>query len=240
MRLALSLCLLALAATAAPAAASPVVKVRTPVCESALEPGDRAARFEADMRTMPGALKLQIRFTLQARSAEEPEWGDVEAPGFGTWNTSVAGIGRFVYSKTVQNLLAPASYRTLVNFRWLGPTGKTLLRARRYSRLCRQADLRPDLVPSRLLRDGEEWVVSLGNAGRSDAGPFRVTIETGGRTYDLGRVTHLAAGADTTLRGAAPGCMPGETVTVRLDPDGGVEETDEDANLMVRTCAGPV
>src|SRR5687768_8096884 len=137
--------LIAVLAFAGPAQGA-TTKVRTTACQTSVDADERAARFEGDMRTVAGAVKLQMRFTLQTRSAEEPAWTAVKTPGFGSWNSSAPGIGRFVYVKTVQNLLAPAKYRAVVHFRWLGPNGRPILRAKRFSRVCRQPDLRPDLV----------------------------------------------------------------------------------------------
>ncbi len=115
MRRALPLTLfcLLLAAAAPAAAGAAQAKARLTACETALEQEARKATFSGDMRTVRGAARLQVRFTLQARTDEETQWRTVAAPGFGTWNTSEPGIGRYVYSKTVENLLAPATYRAV-------------------------------------------------------------------------------------------------------------------------------
>lgn len=231
--------LIAMLAFAAPAQGA-TTKARTTACLTSVEADERAARFEGDMRTVAGAVKLQMRFTLQTRSAEEPEWTAVKAPGFGSWNSSAPGIGRFVYVKTVQKLLAPASYRAVVHFRWLGLNGKPILRAKRHSRVCRQPDLRPDLVATDVVRDGDGYAVTLANEGRHEAQSFAVTLEHAGRTYALGRVARLAAGARATLRGTAPECQPGDQMTVRVDPDGEVDEADEMGNELIVTCPGPI
>lgn len=237
MRLALLTLLLVLAA--APAHAAPPAKVRTAACLTGLEAEERSARFEGDMRTIPGATRLQMRFRLQARPRGERRWTAVEAPGFGAWTTSVAGIGRFVYVKNVERLLAPAAYRAIVHFRWLSPGGRTLQRARRVSRPCRQPDLRPDLVIGRLVRDGDGYALTVTNEGRSAAEGVAVTIETGGRIVELGRAGRLAAGERATVRGVAPQCRAGETLTLRVDPEDEVDEADELANTAVLSCPVP-
>ena len=230
--------LIAVLAFTAPAQGA-TTKARTTACLTSVEADERAARFEGDMRTVAGAVRLQMRFTLQTRSVEEPEWTAVKAPGFGTWNSSVPGIGRFVYVKTVQNLLAPASYRAVIQFRWLGPSGKPILRAKRYSRVCRQPDLRPDLVATQIVREDDGYAVTVANQGRHEALGFAVTLEHAGRTYTLGRVARLAAGAHTTLRGSVPECPPGEAFTVRLDSADVVDEAHEQDNAIVRSCDDP-
>lgn len=238
MRRALLIAFLAALGAASPAATAEaaVAKARTTGCVPALDAFEREASFTGDMRTVRGASQLQMKFVLQARTQERRRWTSVAAPGFGTWNTSALGIGRYVYTKTVENLLAPARYRALVRFRWLTATGTTLLRSRRVTPACRQPDLRPDLVPERLTRSGERYALTLHNDGRSPADGFTVTIEIAGRRYPLAYVEQLAAGRRTRLAGAAPACLAGENVTVRVDADGAVDEVDEEGNALTVPC----
>src|ERR1700710_279124 len=98
-RLFITAALLASASAIAPAAASAapasaIGSARVVSCESALNPADRLAGFEGRMRTVRGTGKMQMRFTLQTRSKDEPDWHAVPAPGFGRWLTSDAGVGR--------------------------------------------------------------------------------------------------------------------------------------------------
>ena len=87
-------------------------------CERGTDELDRAAVFEGQMRTIAGASRMQMRFTLQARTPDTARWSAVAAPGFGTWVSSAPGTSRYVYTKRVESLLAPASYRVLLRFRW--------------------------------------------------------------------------------------------------------------------------
>ncbi len=75
------------------------------------------------MRTVRGAARMQMRFTLQARTPDTTRWSAVAAPGFGTWVSSAPGTSRYVYTKRVEGLLAPASYRVQLRFRWLSDAG---------------------------------------------------------------------------------------------------------------------
>ena len=239
MRHALLIALAALPAAAAPAAAEspvPAVKARAAGCHSALDTLERRARFTGDMRALPGAARLQIRFVLQARTADEPRWSRVEAPGFGTWNTAEPGVGRYVYTKTVENLLAPAAYRARVHFRWRSASGRTLLRVRRTTRVCRQLDLRPDLVVETAVPTAGGYDVTVANAGRTAAGRFTVTAESGGRVETLGSVERLAAGERIRVAGRVPPCAPGDAVLIRVDPEGAVDEADEQANTLSFPC----
>src|SRR4051812_12966218 len=112
----LALTLLLLGALAAPAHASSN-GARVVGCQSALEPAARVATFEGRMRVKHGARRMQMRFTLQTRSPDDRSWHKLPAAGFGKWLTSDPGIGRYVYTKRVIELEAPASYRTIVKFR---------------------------------------------------------------------------------------------------------------------------
>jgi hypothetical protein len=241
MRLALCLSLLAClfgasAASAATPAPAWLTKARMTGCETALTQPHRQATFSGDMKTVPGALRLQVKFVLETKIEGEPGWTDVDAPGFGSWNTSAAGIGRFVYTKTVENLPAPAQYRTQVSFRWLSAAGKPIQRAHRVSRICREPDLRPDLVPLTLEPLGDGYALTVANEGRTDASLFVVTIEVGGRTTEFAQVQELAAGERRRVFGPAPECAPGDRMIVRVDTEAGVEEADEELNELAVAC----
>src|SRR5919202_1355356 len=96
-----------LAALTAPAAAArPHARAVLVGCEHGPTDADRAAVFEAHMRTLPGAARMQMRFALQVRTPDHPMWSRLAAPGFGTWTTSAAGMARYVYTKRVENLVA--------------------------------------------------------------------------------------------------------------------------------------
>ena len=221
---------------AAPAAHAADARARLTTCEPALDREERSASFTGDMRAIPGAERLQVRFVLQARTEDEPDWTTVTAPGFGGWNSSAPGIGRYVYTKTVEDLLAPASYRAQMHFRWQSATGRTLLRARRTSKTCRQPDLRPDLVVERLVGAGDGWHVTIRNSGRTAAYSFTVEVEADGAVHEFGYVEELGPRQSLSLQRPAPPCRPGTNLVVRVDADGAVDEADEQANALSQAC----
>src|SRR3954465_3297453 len=100
-----AIAILLLAVLAAPAHAA-TNGVRVTSCQSALDPAERVAAFEGRMRVKHHARRMQMRFTLQMRSADEPSWRRLPAAGFGKWLTSDQGIGRYVYTKRVIELEA--------------------------------------------------------------------------------------------------------------------------------------
>lgn len=236
MRRALLAATLAVLAAAPDALAATPATARLTACTRALDQEERMASFAGDMRSVPGASRLQVKFVLHARTAEERRWVKVVAPGFGTWNSSAPGVGRYVYTKTVESLLAPAAYRTVVRFRWVTAGGRTLLRARRRSRVCRQPDLRPDLVAQRVTRAGDGYEVTLANAGRSAAHSFTVTIEIDGHVHHLAHVDRLGPRETVRLRGVGPACRAGTNLVVRVDAAQAVDEADEGANSLSQAC----
>ena len=103
-RSALILTLLATLALGASPARAATSGVKVIGCESSLDPAGRAAVFEGRMRVKRGARRMQMRFTLQTRSSDDPAWHKLSASGFGKWLTSDTGVGRYVYTKRVIEL----------------------------------------------------------------------------------------------------------------------------------------
>ena len=235
-----------LCALLAPAAASaaPTGSARLLTCESALDPADRMATFEGRMRTVRGATRLQMRFTLQTRGKGQVNWRALSAPGFGRWLSSDPGIGRYVYTKRVVALLAPASYRTQVRFRWVGRGGRRLASDRATSPLCRQADLRANLRPvainSRAGADPEHarYVVPVVNRGKTAAGPFDVVVTVNGATLAPAQSPGLEPGERALVEVEGPPCAEGSMLTADVDPTGAVDERAEADNRLTVACPG--
>ena len=178
------------------------------------------------MRTLRGAKRMQMRFTLQTRSAEAPGWHALAAAGFGRWLTSDAGVGRYVYTKRVVSLVAPASYRTMVRFRWLDADGDRVASRRSTSVLCRQQDLRPNLRPLGVeARPGADagharYLVPVVNRGRSLAGPFDVVVSVDSTTLTPAQAPELAPGERALVEVEGPPCTAGADADRRRRPDG--------------------
>ena len=218
-----------------PAAAS-AESVKLLACVPALEGKGRSAAFEARVRPMRGSERMQVRFTLQVDEDLLGDWRRVAAPGFDNWLSSAPGVTRYSYTKTVQNLSAPAAYRMVVRFRWLDAGGDVLARSRTISRPCRQPDMRPDLSPIRIDAVEGGYAVTLRNAGRTAAGPFAVTLDTGAEPLAPLTVPALAAGARTVLTFAGPACAPGAALTATVDAGLAVDERDEQDNVLEAPC----
>jgi hypothetical protein len=229
-------------ATAAPTTATGAARLVS--CDSALDPADRLATFEGRMRTVRGTARMQMRFTLQTRAKDQVNWHALPAPGFGRWLSADPGVGRYVYTKRLVSLLAPASYRTVVRFRWLGRGGHPLAGPRSPSSRGRQLDLRPNLRPLGIgERPGADaqharYIVPVVNRGKSAAGPFDVVVTVDGATLTPAQTPDLAPGERALVEVDGPPCTSGSLLTVDVDPTGAVDERAEADNRLSVACPG--
>ena len=228
----------------AAASAAPTGSARLLACDSALDPADRVATFEGRMRTVRNATKLQMRFTLQTRGKGQVNWHALSAPGFGRWLSSDPGVGRYVYTKRVVALLAPATYRTQVRFRWIGRGGRRIASDRSTSPTCHQADLRPNLKPLAINSRGgadaahARYVVPVVNRGKTAAGPFDVVVTVDGMTLTPAQTPGLEPGERALVEVEGPPCTVGSMLTADVDPTGAVDERAEADNRLAVTCPG--
>jgi hypothetical protein len=229
----LTLCLSAL--VAAPAAhASGHASVALTECL----PGDRAAEFEGRMDVVEGASRMKMRFTLQARKPGRHTFKRVAAPGFSDWTTADPGTTSYVFTRRVEALIGPASYRAMVRFVWLDSRGRTVARALRYSRACRQPDHRPNLNVKALSLEGRRtYVVLVANTGRTETGPFELEIAVGGQVLAPVTIDSLDPREQRLLTVRGPRCAPGTKMTATADPADLVDERSEADNALTATCA---
>ena len=246
-RIAITAALLASALAPATAAAAPATATRAArlvSCDSALDPADRLATFEGRMRAVRGTARMQMRFTLQTRTKDHVNWRALAAPGFGRWLSADPGVGRYVYTKRVVALFAPASYRTVVRFRWLGRGGHRIASDRSTSPICRQLELRPNLRPLGIEeRQGADpqharYLVPVVNRGKSAAGPFDVVVTVDGATLTPAQTPDLAPGERALVEVDGPPCTTGSLLTVDVDPTGAVDERVETDNRLNVACTG--
>ena len=242
----LALLMLTLAAPAAGAAVPRwAAKAVLAGCERGTGDSGRAAVFEGQMRPVRGAARMQMRFTLQARTPDTTRWGAVAAPGFGTWVSSQPGTSRYVYTKRVEGLLAPASYRVQLRYRWLSASGRTLATVRRNSAVCRQPDPRPNLVVTSLAvrptaKAGRfRYVAFVRNTGRSAAAESALRVAVGGAALPFAPVIALEPGEGVEVAVEGPACTESAPVDADADPDDVVDERDEADNRFTRLCPPP-
>ena len=239
----LALLVFALAAPAAGAAVPrSAAKALLTSCERGPTDLDRAAVFEGQMRALRRTARMQMRFTLQARGPDTTRWSAVAAPGFGSWVSSASGTSRYVYTKRVEGLLAPAEYRVQLRFRWLNAAGRSIATTRRSSRLCRQPDPRPNLVVSSLAvrptarPDRYRYVAFVRNTGRSAADANALRMAFGGAALPLADVVALEPGEGVEVSVEGPACAQGQPVDADADAGDAVDERDEADNRFTRLC----
>jgi CARDB len=227
---------------AAPAHAWSPGGVTVTRCDKGLTPDARAVVFQGRVSAVRGARKMQLRFTLQAKTPDDPVWRKVTADGFGAWITAPRGLSRYLYDKTVENLLAPASYRALVDFRWRDARGHTIRTTHAGSRACKMPDPRPDLTVAQVrvapaaVAGRRRYVAAIANDGRGDAGTFDVDFTRNGALIGTVTVDHLLAGAERNVSVAAPACAPGDEIVATVDARSAVDESDEDDDILAVIC----
>jgi hypothetical protein len=240
-RLTLALSLVAAVVAAPATAAGRPARIVMASCTTGLDIADRSVVYDARMRRVAGTRRMQMRFALQWRQPGAKHWSTVKAPGLGTWVSSDPGVSTYTFTKRVENLAAPATYRVLVRFRWLDSGGHRIESDQIASKSCRQPDLRPNLVPKRVYsqRVGDparrRYVVVVRNAGATAAGPFDVGLGT----FAPGHAVDLGPGVSTLVTFEGPRCDAPETLTASVDPGGLVDEADEDDNTLTVPCPVP-
>jgi hypothetical protein len=90
--------------------------------------GERSVTFVGQMTMVAAASRMQIRTYLVQRRAGEQQFHMVSAPGLGTWVEADPGVKTYRELRQVTNLAAPAAYRAVFDFRWLGAHGRVVKR----------------------------------------------------------------------------------------------------------------
>jgi hypothetical protein len=117
-------------------------------CVTSTVPVERSATFTAQMTASGATQRMGMRIELQQRLRGETEFHTILAPGFGVWRSSEPGVKIYKYVKQVTNLSAPAAYRAVVRFRWLGDRGRVLKRAEAHTSRCLEPTLAGQLKPT--------------------------------------------------------------------------------------------
>ena len=222
----------------APLAEPPALAATLELCATSVLPAERVAEFVGSMPASARATRMRMRFDLERLRPRDGQWRRLRrVPGFGGWESSAPGRAGFVFHKRVDGLLAPASYRAVVRFRWEDARGRVVRRARLRTPACAQPDLRPNLVPGPLTaifdtRPGLAiYTLAVRNTGRSAAGPFSVRV--GGATAG---VDGLGPGEQRMVVVIDVLCLAGTPTSVAVDSDRRVDESSERNNTARRRC----
>jgi hypothetical protein len=234
-------------ARAADATSPPRAALSDLVCHHALNPSNRSVSATAVMRPVPGTAKLAVKFRLVRRTAGSAP-SDVTGPGLGTWLTKQFGkrpgdVWRVIH--TVSDLSAPAGYRFAVSFRWISSSGQILARATRFSRICHQPELRPDLEVLSITVAGDPanaqddyYRALIKDAGATGAGPFQVQLSDQG-TVANHRVAHIYPHQTLAVRLAGPVCSSSDPPTVTVDPAHRIDVYSRSQASLSANCPAP-
>jgi len=244
MRPALIISLLFVAGALGPSAAhasapkAPKLGATLESCTTSPLPVQRIASFVGSMPARASAPRMQMRFELERKRDGHRHWRRLKAAGFGVWERADPNVAGFVFTKRVNGLPVPATYRALIRFRWLAADGSTVDRTHARTRACRQPDLRPNLVPGELTAALDltqpgmaVYTLIVRNAGRSAADPFSVTVGSGSA-----EVARLEPGEERAVPVVALACLPLVPIVVRVDADRRVDESEERGNGARRGC----
>lgn len=201
---------------------------------------DHSALFYARMRSVPGSVRMKLRFTLLERAGGRA-FEKVGAPELAHWRKSSPGVSAFGYHQEVRGLHEGSTYRASVRYRWYDQAGQVVKRMRRRSRPCKQfttlPNLRVQLVGAqRTAKAAAIWRydVRLRNAGRLAAVGVPVQLAVDGAVIDTLTVDRLEPGESRLVRFRGPGCQQGYTAVA--DPDGTIPETNELDNQASAGC----
>jgi len=219
----------------------PIASVRLLECARGPAADNRLAVYGGDVRRVPTAQSMWMRFKLQERVGRQA-FRTVKAPGLGVWRKSRVGVKRFAYRQRVLALAEGSSYRTVVSFRWYAANGALTRQARRRSGPCRQPGRLPNLRVTRIgggrpvpgAPEAVRYAVNVVNRGQVLALPFGVSLAVDGSAVDTQTVTNLVPGETRGLVFFGRACAG--TVTAVADPDDAIRETTEKDNSMTSPC----
>jgi CARDB len=221
------------------------------VCQRALDPGQRTVSVTAVMRHVTHTRRLEVRFVLLSKSAGTA-FAVVNGTGLGTWvsPTDPASLGTrpgdvWRLSHPVADLPAPATYRFVVTFKWIGDKGRVIRTEIRESRTCYQPELRPDLVAESFTAQTianhpkkNLYSAVIKDTGLTGAGPFQVQFTFGTDVVDH-TVEHINAHAEKTFTFTGPICDSSAPPTMTIDPDQQVDVYSRTNTSLSATCPAP-
>ncbi|MDQ6836377.1 MAG: hypothetical protein M3016_09345 [Actinomycetota bacterium] len=230
--------------------APPRAQLRAFSCQRALDPANRTIAVTSVTRPLPGTRHEQVKFDLFMTRHTGGRSRAIHAGDLGLWlspsNPTLGQLSGDVWNlqKSVVELAAPASYRFRVKFRWLGAGHAVLGTAVRFSRRCRQRELRPDLqvrsiAVSKIANqpDRNLYTAVTANRGNSRAGPFKLLFAPADGT---GTVTHsvpvLRAHASRVDRFVGPVCSASTVPTVTADSADQVDDLNRANNALTASC----
>jgi hypothetical protein len=117
----------------------PSVNATVEACVASAVQTERSVTFTGQMETIPGSRRMAMEMIVQERGPGETLFHRLAAAGPAAWQRSEAGLKIYKYVRQVTDLPAPADYRAVVVYRWLGAGGRVVKRDERRTPICRQS-----------------------------------------------------------------------------------------------------
>jgi CARDB len=229
-------------------APAPRAQLLSFVCQKALDPPARAVSVQAVMRPVTGTQKMQMRFELMKQSKTGGPFRQVRGRLLGSWiSPQDPTLGQrsgdvWIVNHPVVDLVAPATYRFRVAFKWTGANGRSLSSAVQTSPNCWEPELRADLLVRSLtvtpLASGNDaYMAVIRNRGQTAAGPVEVDLAgTGATQTQTASLASVGPRSSTSHRFVAAACTPGATLTVTVDPSHTIDESSFANNVLTVPC----
>jgi large subunit ribosomal protein L31 len=220
-------------------------------CRSTLDPTLRRVSVVSVMRPVPHTRSLSVRVSLletlpgtAPTAVTDGDLGRWLTPADPTLGQRPADVWKL--AKAVYGVAAPARYRFRVQFRWIGPDGRVLLRATRQTPSCAERELRPDLLvrhvgvqPLVHHPHRERYVAVVANRGLTATGPFSVLFTPGVTgAPQSAAVASLGPGQRVRVAFIGPVCDPTAPPSVVADPTDAVDDFDRSNNTLTVVCPG--
>ena len=199
---------------------------------------DRSATFFARMDTIPGASKLQLRYSLLEQLGRGMPFDRLDVPALAPWHTSAAGVKRFVWKQTVDNLRIGGAYKARVTYRWLGAAGAVLDSETHDTSICRGPQ--PNIQVGDLsvrpgpTSDTRTYRVGVSNTGKADTSSVDVQLTVDKAQLDTITLSKLAAGETRLVSFTGPVCR--HAIRVTADPGNSIGESVEGDNSRLFAC----
>lgn len=223
------------------------------ICQTALDPAERAMSITAVMRPVPETMKMALRFELLKRTKRSGRSVSLSGVNLRNWVTpSNPTLGsrpgdRWIVKHPVVDLGAPAWYRYKVTFRWTGAHGRVISEAVRESAQCYQPELRADLKVTSIVVHPipghpavYRFVGTIRNTGRTASGPFQVEFADGPNgplSPQFKPVAQLLPHHQVALSFKGPTCSAAARATIIADPTHQVDDVNPNDNSLSTTCS---
>lgn len=227
----------AVAAVATIASVPPVPVTNPPraqlsplTCVTALDPVARNVSVTATMRPLKATHTLNVEFRLLEKPTGATTWTQVPGPGLGQWlaPTDPPTLGEraadvWNVNHPVADLAGPAAYRFSVSFRWLATRGRVLGTQTLTSAVCKQPELRPDLVVGAVTvtptarRTRRVYTATISNTGATAASAVSVELNVDG-TIVQKTIKLLRPHAKSVVKLTGPACNAATPASVTVDP----------------------